>query len=358
MIAELVVIAAIIICMGYLYLKGSILKSFLFFMCALIASFVAISFFETAGRMVMGYDYVGQWPFAIILVLIFALIFIILLAIVEKVEPMDLYFGDIPDRIGRCVLAIPGALVIAGVLLIAVNLSPLPEKWPYQRFAVDNKNARPGEPDKTLIFNADGFTAGFCSMVSKGSLAGKKSLAVFHPQLLNELSLNRIKSDESNAIMAGNEAINVVKAYYASDKAAESIKNKFPGSKPVIIETEIRNSQVKEGGALYVVETGTVTYTMGQVRLICTQTPDDLKGQGEVQYPVGFLKPDGTVEAKPLTEDIKLPASEFPGGSKKIDFVFNIPAGTTPVMLQFKLNAVSEITRVQKSAEPEENTNQ
>ncbi|MEN6385702.1 MAG: hypothetical protein ABFD79_10955, partial [Phycisphaerales bacterium] len=67
---------------------------------------------------------------------------------------------------------------------------------------------------------------------------------------------------------------------------------------------------------------------------------------------------DGKVEAKPLLEEIKLPASEFPNGTKTIDFVFNVPVDKKPIMLQFKINAVSEITKVQKSSEPEEETNQ
>ncbi|HAL45013.1 MAG: hypothetical protein A2Y12_17495 [Planctomycetes bacterium GWF2_42_9] len=353
MIAELIVFAAIVITMGYLYLKGSIVKSFTFFMCALIASVVALSFFEALGRVLMAYtiDYIGQWAFTIALILTFFIVFIVLLIISEKLEPFELYFGDLGDRVGRCILAIPSALIFAGVLLIAVNLSPLASKWPYQRFAIENKNARPDQPDKSLVLNADGFTTGFSFIISKGSMAGKKSLAVFHPQLLNELALNRTISDESSSIIAGNEALTVSKAYYASEKFAETLKNRVPGSKTVILETELRNSQIKDGGALLVVENGTVSYTMGQVRLICTETPDNLKGQGETVYPIGYFKDDGSVEEKPLLEEIKLTGGDFPTGSKKINFIFNVPSGKTPVMLQFKLNSVAEISRVRKAEE-------
>jgi hypothetical protein len=353
MIAELIVFAAIVITMGYLYLKGSIVKSFTFFMCALIASVVALSFFETLGRVLMSYtfDYIGQWTFTVALVLTFVIVFIVLLIITEKVEPFELYFGDIADRVGRCVLAIPAALIFAGVLLIAVNLSPLASKWPYQRFAIENKNARPDQPDKTLALNADGFTAGFSSIISKGCMSGKKSMAVFHPQLLNELALNRTVSDETSSIIAGNEALTVTKAYYASDSFAQTLKTRTAGSKPIILETELKNSQIKEGGALFIVEKGTVSYTMGQVRLICTETPDNFKGQGEVVYPIGYIKDDGSIEEKPLLEEIKLTGGDFPTGTKKINFVFNVPAGKTPVMLEFKLNSVAEVSRVKTADE-------
>lgn len=353
MIAELVVFAVLVVTTGYLYLKGSILKSFIFFICALIASFVALSFFETAGRLVMGYGYGGQWIFTALMILIFAIVFILLLAISEKIEPLDLYFGDIPDRIGRCILAIPGGLVIAGVIIIAVNVSPLAGSWPYQRFAADNKNTKADSPDKTLILNADGFVAGFSSLVSKGSLSGSKSLAVFHPSLLNELSLNRVVKQESDAIMAGSEAIKVTKAYYPSQQLADAIKNKVPGSKLVIVEAEIKNSPVKDGGALYLIESGTVTFTLGQVRLMCSDAADTFTGQGKVVFPTGWVTADGKIETKGLTEEIQLAGSEFPSGTKTYNFIFNVPADKTPVMLQFKLNAVAEISRVHKADESE-----
>ncbi|MCE5341653.1 MAG: hypothetical protein LLF92_11105 [Planctomycetaceae bacterium] len=352
MIAELVVITVILTTMGYIYLKGSLVKSFVLFMCSLIAAVVALSFFETAGRMVIGYGYGGQWVFTGVLILIFAITFIVLMIIAEKIEPFELFFGDLPDRIGKCLLAIPTGLIIVGILLIAVNLSPLSEKWPYERYKMDSTTGSPDQPDKALILNADGFTAGLASTISKGSMSDKKSLAVFHPMLLDELALNRSIEDESNPIIAGTDAIAVKSACWASDILAEKIK-KEPGKKPIIVQAEIRNSLVKEGGALFSVESGMVTFTFAQVRLICTDAPDSYKGTGELEFPIGWLNPDGSIVTKALKEEIKLSGQDFPDGTKTIDFIFNVPTGKTPAMLQFKINAVAEITRVKKADETE-----
>jgi len=358
MIAELIVIVVIFTVMGYIFLKGTIVKSFVFFMNDLLAATVALSFFETAGRLVIGYGYGGQWIFAGVLVLIFALVFILLLAISDKLMPEDLHLGDMIDQVVRCVIAIPTGLVIAGVLIIAVNLSPLPEKWPYQRFAMDNKNTKPTEPDKTLFLNADGFVASFSSTLSSGSMSGKKSLATFHPDLLNELSLNRIVTEESNPIVAGTEAIAVSKAYEADPILAESEpikKSRTAGTKTIIVQTDIRNTPVKDGGALYAIETGTVTLTMAQLRLICTDSADNLSGRGQVVYPVGWLINETTPDLKTMTEEIKLTGSDFPNGVKTLKLIYNIPSDKVPVMLQFKINAVAEINRLQT---PEEETQQ
>lgn len=355
MIAELIVLVVILTTVGFIYLTGTVIKSFMLFICTLLSSAVALSFFETAGRLVLGYGYLGQWGFAAVFSLIFIFAFLFLFAFADKLIPTDISFGELPDRIARSVIAVFAGLVFAGVILIAINLMPLSEKWPYERFSIENKNVRPDEPDKTLILNADGFVAGFNSLLSRGSLRTKNSLSVFHPDLLNELSLNRIVSDETDGILAGAETIDVTKAYWpaAPLTTSENQPVNISGKKTVIIQASIKNLPVKDGGALYKIDSGTVTFTMAQVRLIYKPqgTEDNLTGAGSVVYPIGFLKNETTVDKKSMTEEVKFTSGEFPSGKKEIDFVFNIPTDSVPVMLQFKINAAAKVGRVKKVEE-------
>ncbi len=46
---------------------------------------------------------------------------------------------------------------------------------------------------------------------------------------------------------------------------------------------------------------------------------------------------------KALAEEISLARSDFSGGAKWFDFVFNVPASTVPVLLEFKQNAVAKV---------------
>jgi hypothetical protein len=350
MLAELIVIAVILATIGFVYLKGTTIKSFLLLINGFISSTIALAFFETAGRMILGYGYGGQWVFGGSFIFIFIIVFALLNALADKLAPENVSFGDFPDRALRSFIAIFAGLVIAGVILIAAALMPIGTKWPYERFDPQNKNLRPAGPDKGLILNADGFTAGLASWFSRGSMSGKNSFAVFHPDFLNEIHLNRIGNNETNPIMAGNQAIEVKAAWIAPAELLSASDNQplspDSGKKIVIVRAGLSNKSIKDGGA--VPESGKLSFIMAQVRLVCknSDSADNLIGSGEIAYPVGFIKNRNTAERKNITDEIKLTGADFSGGIKWFDFIFYIPADTNPVMLQFKLNAAAEVGKL------------
>lgn len=189
MLAELAVILVILATVAFVYLKGTLIKSFVILINAFIASTVAVAFFETLAQFVISYG--GEWTSGGVFLLVFALVFGILNVIGGKLVPSDLYFGDFVDRAVRTLIGGFAGFVIAGVILIAVAMMPL-GRWPYERFNLQRDVNRPSSPDKTLILNADGFVVNFASWLSKGSMSGEKSLAASHPDFLNEIYLNRI----------------------------------------------------------------------------------------------------------------------------------------------------------------------
>lgn len=350
MLAELIVIAVILATIGFAYLKGSTIKLFLLLVNGFISSTIALAFFETAGRMILGYGYGGQWVFGGSFILIFIVVFLLLNILTNELAPENVYFGDFPDRAIRSFIAIFAGLVIAGVILIAAALMPIETKWPYERFNPQNKNLRPADPDKGLILNADGFTAGLVSWFSRGSMSGKNSLAVFHPDFLNEIHLNRIGNSETNLIMAGNRAIEVKAAWIAPAELLSASDNQLlspdTGKKIAIVRAGISSGTIKDGGA--VPESGTMSFTMAQVRLICksSDSANNLTGGGELVYPVGFIKSGNIAEHKNITDEIELTGKDFSGGSKWYDFIFYVPDDTVPVMLQFKLNAAAHVGKM------------
>lgn len=350
MLAELAVIVVILAMVIFVYLKGTLIKSFVILISALAASLVAMSFFETLAKLVIGYGFGGEWVPGAIFLLVFALVFAILNTIGEQLTPVDLYFGDFPDRAARALVGVVAGFIVAGVILITAAMLPIGTKWPYERFNAEGGSVRPADPDKKLILNADGFVAGMTSWVSRGSMAGKKSLAVFHPDFVNEIHLNRIGKDENNLSIAGSDAISVKAAWDAnSELTSETDKQPLSapsGTRQLIVRAAIDGRVVKEGGALS--ENGSVAFTMAQFRLVCKDkdSAGDLKGGGEIIYPVGILKKNNIVEEKKNVEDILVERSAFDGGAKILDLVFNVPTGKTPVILGFKQNAVAQITRL------------
>jgi hypothetical protein len=350
MLAELAVIVVTLAMVIFVYLKGTLIKSFVILISALVAATVAMSFFETLAKLIIGYGFGGEWIPGAVFLLIFVLVFAILNAIGDQFTPVDLYFGDFPDRAARALVGAFAGFVVAGVILITAAMLPIGTKWPYERFNAEGGSVRPAEPDKSLILNADGFVASFTSWVSQGSMAGKKSLALFHPDFVNEIHLNRIGKDENNLSIAGSDAISVKAAWDAnSELISESNKQSLPtpsGTRPVIVRAAIDAKVVKEGGALS--EEGGVAFTLAQFRLMCKDkdSAGDLKGSGEIIYPVGIIKKGNIVEEKKYAEDIIVERSAFDGGAKTLDLVFNVPTDKTPVLLEFKQNAVAQINRL------------
>lgn len=325
--AELAVIAIILATIAFIYLKGSVIRAFLLLINALIAATVAFAYFETLGRLIIGYEMLVKWALAASLILIFAIVLAILDAIGSKLMPTDLYFGDFADRIIRSLLAVFPGIIIAGVILTAVAMMPIGTKWPYERFTAAVRN--PTEPDKTLILNADGFITTFSSWLSRGSMSGKKSLAVFHPDFLNEIHLNRIGTDKNNLAIAEESTISV--------EAARSPQTELVSASD--------NQPISEGSrakAVIIRARRDGTFSMSQVRLICKKSDSggNLTGSGEVVWPIGHITRGNVVIRKSLSEKI------ISDPAIPLDFVFYIPADTVPVMLQYKLNSVAVVGKL------------
>lgn len=328
MLGELAVILIMLITVGFIYLKGSAIKSFLFLINTFIALTAAFAYFETLGRLIIGYDIMAKWAFAASLILIFALTLAILNAISGKLLSTDIYFGDIPDRAAKCLIAAFAGFVIAGVVLTAAAMMPIDAKLPYERFSSTlGQSTEPPKPQKILILNADGFVTSFTSWLSRGSMSGQKSLAVFHPELLNEAYLNRIGCDEENSALAGSES-------------AVSVETALAPQTPLVSASD--NKPIGEGSRTKAVIVKAVTkgsFTMSQIRLVCKagDSANNLQGSGQVVWPVGYISRDNVVDLKNLTEKITM---------NRLDLVFYIPADTVPVMLQFKQNAVAPVGKL------------
>ena len=342
MLGELVVILAILITVAFVYLKGTVVKAFLLLINTLVASTIAFAYFETLGRLIIGYGMVVQWGPVAGFVLIFVFALIILNVISDKLAPDDISFSNLADKLVSSLTAAFAGFVIAGVVLIAVAMAPIGTKLPYQRFNTGSKITSP-EPDKSLILNADGFVTNFVSWLSQGSMSGKKSLAVFHPDLLNEIYLNQVACDKDNSPVAGGQAISVKAAWTPETELVSAPDNQpintASGKKIVVVRTAISSRDIKDGGAMPAKVATTMAFTMSQIRLVCkdSDSAGSLDGIGYAVWPVGYIKGENTVDKKDLSEKITL---------TQLDLVFYIPADTVPVMLQFKQNAVDSVGKL------------
>ena len=347
--ASLAVVLIILGYVAYQYLKGTLVKAFAAVIITICASVVAFSYFEVLANVFISrsgnssYLSLVPWAQPLAFVLLFVLAFAILQAIVTKLTRHPIDLGLWPERIGRVVCGIFLGLILSGLLLTALAMAPLPNKYPYQRFNQINPNA--GKPKKVL-FNADGFVTGWFSMISKGSFSGKRSFATLHPAFLDQVFLNRHKIADDISITTSSQAIEIPKKT-AAWPAPEALKDSDgnPISQKIGHSLTIVRVGIKKSALTRQAKINGGTFTLSQLRVVCKQKADteNVRGKGKNIYPIGYLKTDVQIQKKRLNDKIELERADFDDRVRWLDFVFEVPNNFMPVLVEFKQNSIARV---------------
>jgi len=338
-------------------------------MVAVCAGTIAFGFFELLAGVIIGHGEgsltsLVPWAHTVSFILLFVLVFAILQTAASQLLYVQIDFGFMPDRIGRVVCGIVLGLLVSGFIFTAVDMAPLSPQWPYQRF--DPMNVKLEEPSKAFL-NVDGLVTGLFSAISNGGLSGKVGFATIHPNYLNQLFLNRLFSSGVSVVSILSPAIEVPKpaVWPASEAIGEQVGRfveelrrsgrvayedgksvSLPistksGYDPMMVRVGIYKRAIRSEPAL----TGG-TFTPGQLRLICTRKgygQEQLAGEATNVYPIGYLKAADQVQA--IEPQVKVESSGGEAKSRFIDFVFCVPNGFEPAMVEYKLNSIAEIPR-------------
>ena len=358
-LASLAVVLIILGCAAYQYFRGTFVGAFATIIIAICASVAAFGFFEILANVFISRGADGRLlslvPWA--QPLCFALLFIIVFGTLQTGvmfltrQPIDL--GFLPERIGRVVCGLFLGLMLSGLLLTALEMAPLPIKYPYQRF--DGKRHK-------VLLNADGFATGLFSIVSGGSFSGKRSFSTIHPDYLDQLYLNRQVSGTSilttkpaisvprppkPAVWPAPESLNEQVSQLVSDLNRQltgkliSMPSISDNYQPTIVRIGINRSALSTEDKINV-----GAFTLPQLRLICKQqgySEDPLAGAGINIYPIGHLKAADQIQ---VSTEIKIDSkNDFKDNAREkwIDFVFCVPRDYVPVLVEFKQNSIVEI---------------
>ena len=353
-------------------LKGTVVRALATIVVAVISGMIAFGFFEAFASVFIsrGDDsrFIALVPWA--QTLCFILLFVLGFAIMQTAlmyltrQPVDL--GILPERIGRVICGILLGLVVSGFLLTAFQMAPLSVKYPYKRF--DPAKLEVDSPNRVL-FNADGLVTGLFSLLSNGSFSGKRSFAMLHPNYLDQLSLNRLtRVGQTSIISSLTPAIEVPKpAVWPASEVIREQADRFvtelktrggklafddsgrsiplPVSTKGVDNTTIIRVGIKKRAIRRAAQVNGGAFTPSQLRLICKRkgsAQETLAGKGTTVYPLGYLKSANEIQIRP---EIKLGTDDFGrnANTKEIDFVFRVPSGFEPVLVQYKLNSVIEI---------------
>ena len=345
--AASVVLLIVVGCGAYQYLKGSIFKAVTTIMAMILASAVAFGFFE----MLAGYliskrsdSKFVPWAQSLCFVVLFVVAFAILQTAVMQLAKLKVDFGVLPERIGRAILGAFMGLLVSGLLLTALAMGPLPNKYPYQRF--DARNPEASSPSKVFP-NVDGLVSGWFSMLSKGSFSAirnPQSFGAIHADFLDQLYLNRHNDSDEMSFVVKPNSVTVPSKEGAWDVQPGEIKDSEgkavtleAGDGIVVVRMEMFKNAVSKAGK----------FTLGQVRLICKEK--DSSGQAGINvYPIGYFSGVNEITTKKLFEKITLDRDHFGKTEvkKPLDFAFKVPNDYTPIALEFKQNCIMQVPRV------------
>jgi len=341
---SLIVVLIVLGCAALQYLKGTLVQAFAAFIITICASVVAFAYFEVLANVFIGRELLIPWAQLLSFVLLFILTFAILRTLAAQLSRQPIDLGLWPERIGRVVCGILLGLVLSSLLLTALAIAPIPNNYPYQRF--DQRRPDAERPNKVLL-NTDGLAAGLFSTVSSGSFSGKRSFATLHPAFIDQLFLNRHNVADDVSIVTSSQAIEVPRkretppCWLAPEDIKDSDGNPVSPKSDhnlTFVRVGIKKSAVGEAG----------TFALSQLRLICKQqagTRNPLAGKGQNIYPIGCRMEDDTLQIKRLNDVVRVSRPDFEKDSrvKWIDFAFYVPAGSVPVLLEFKQNSIAEV---------------
>ena len=359
--ASLGVVIIILGCAALQYFKGTFVKAFTMIIIAIISSVVAFGFFEACANLIISRGTGGSmlslvpWAQTLCFILLFVVTFGVLMTGAVFVMRHEVDFGFLPERIGRVVCGIILGFIISGLLLTALQMGPLPLSYPYERF--DSTRLDPDDPSGVLL-SADGFATGLFGIISNGSLSGKNSFKTIHPNYLDQLFFNRFLGDASSVsnvypaievpkpcVWPASEAVKKQAANFVSEMKTRGGKVVYEQSGksvalPISTNESYNHTIVRIGINRRAIHrepniNGGV-FTPSQLRLICTRST----GQAVNAYPIGYLKSKDEIQISP---EIKLTRNDIEGNARYIDFVFCVPSGYDPTLVQFKLNSIVEI---------------
>jgi len=364
MIGLAVVLIIILGCAAYQYFKGTFVRAFATIIIAICASVAAFGFFEVLANVFISRGansrFLSLVPWA--QPLCFALLFIIVFGVLQTAmmfltrRPVDL--GFLPERIGRIVCGIFLGLILSGLLLTALGMAPLPNKYPYKRF--DEKRHK-------VLLNADGFTTGLFSIISRGSFSGQRSFATIHPDYLDQLYLNRqisgtsiltskspaISVPSKQAVWPASESLReqvgqLVSELNRQGKLKDELTGKLISMPPISRDYQPRIVRVgiKRSALTIKTKINGGAFILPQLRLICKRQgydDDPLAGTGINIYPIGHLKAADQIQVSTEIEIDGKNDFEENAREKWIDFVFCVPRDYVPVLVEFKQNSIVEI---------------
>lgn len=341
MLALIMILIIVLLTMAVFYLKCEVLTSITTLLSAVFGIIAALGYHEVLGSFILSKGYGGIHVYWASALLLFIVVFALLRTVAYEILNPKIEFTPLIKQITSIVCGGSCGLLISGMLIIVLAMSPVGNSVTYKRYNLA-ETINPNKPNRLLI-NADGWVSGLFSWISRGSLSGTSNYAFYHPDPIDQIHLNRAKG---SAPIAGKQALKLPGKNYMRQRD-------IGGNPMVVVRVGFNSQSFKSGGAADA--GGSLSLTLGQIRMICIpKNATESNGVGTPIYPDGFVVKN-KLEEKKLGEVITLDRKEAQtlryGDAVWKDLAFRVPSNLTPKLLNFKYNSFFKLDPVVSGTE-------
>jgi hypothetical protein len=326
------------------------------FLLAVLSASISFATYESLNEALLG-KYIGDYGDAAALMVVFLAVLIVSRLVVDTFVKKNLEFPGIIDRLGAVVFGFGTAMILTGMLAVAIQLLPFgPDILGFDRLVeVDRVTGEPvadtggGSKDPysvryeshSLWPSPDGFTVRLISMLSAHSFSGRVSFADVHPDFLDELQMLRMGPGKDSRRWVPPDTVEVKAVWPLED---EQLKNGDPSKRAPENEWLCLRTRVKSPDGA-VDSDKSHRFAPIQVRLIGWKTARG-KGSTEMYTPIGLAMnvmedtPMGDHAVVPKDQPIMMPRT---ADGHLVDFVFDVPKSFVPWFLAYKRGARAEV---------------
>ena len=368
MIFALIIIAAVGAVAFFHYLQG-FFSATLSAIFAVIAAVISVSYHEMIIEKLLGTT-LGEWGPPLVLLAMFAITYLLLRVLFDKMIPGQISMPAMVDKIGGGVMGVVAGTFAVGTVAIAAQQLPVgPSVAGYTRYATfgGDRNAilpQPGltrakdvavfnevtghtfqrENAEKLLLPVDDVVVGTVSHLSDGgSLGAGKPLTSVHPDYLEELFGQRlgieIKGSSTLANLPGkSRVVDLVSVYRLAANYPRTTDGEFARMREG--ERPVKHADPRDGEIRVVVRASfassagdkdrRIRLAPGNVRLVADGADPDNPGQvvRRNYYPIGTLDPNGYLYFHKIDDPLYIePAASRVDGSTgpaEVDFVFQV----------------------------------
>ena len=293
MLAILIIIAIVGGIAFFLVFTQGLFSSVIMCVLILVSALIAFNYYELLGAKL---NNIGLAPYggkAISLMVLFIICLLVMRLVADRLIKGNMKFPLIVDRVASGFFGLLAGMMIAGIVAIGFQMLPTPAKIiGFDR--LPKAATRNLEERNNLFPNVDGFVSAVVGQASKYGFAGSEKYSHYHPDLLEELYLQRLTLDPYSRQSAATDSIKVEKAWMMENSLFDCRLNEplapEAGEVLIAVRLSIQAGSGKKDNPGASDGDGKIRFTLGNVRLLGFNE-NDKYSKGLSRYPLGILKP-------------------------------------------------------------------